>query len=317
MGRPRRRPRSPKRKNAMEMFEVFRQQRRGDGKNPAGATGPGPGNPPTPGSAAPPPRAGKPLISTLVRPRSLDRRPIKERAESAAPAVPVAALPPATSLPDTDAAEPSLHRLRMGPSGDGPGERAITIRYNTALFAMILLAAALFVAFALGVEVGRDRATRDLSFGPESAGATGSHRSAESPRGAGDSTPGVTPAVGGGGSSVSGTGVESPFAGGSGSAPPAAAGGPTRFYTIRLIHYEPTKQGRERAEQMKAWLAARVGAGVFTATMMINGEPQRAVCYGEYPNESDGQAQEDLKRLKALNAKSFKFANFVHVERAN
>lgn len=273
----------------MEMFEVFRRQRRPDGTvvgaTPGGDRASEGARPASGTHAVAPPVPG--LIGTLHRPSS----------ESAAERPAAPGISPFARL-----------RAAAAEAGDAMGDRSIVVRYNTALLVLILLVGALFVAFAVGVEVGRHRATRDLAYTGAGEGAAVTPTNAGAGAGATSERPAVTPA------GAQGTGT--PVAGGgepTGGRPTAPVES-NRFWTIRLIHYELTAQGRSSAETMRKWTAARVGSGVYSATMKVNGEPQLAVCYGQFADDDGADAQAELKRVRALRDQ-FRNANLVLVER--
>lgn len=284
-----------KRKNTVEMFEVFRRRPRTDGSGggapdsqaPAGETV----RPPTTANPAP---ASPGLIGTLIRPAH--DAPPAERA----PQAPAAAAVPAPS---------PFARLRPTDPVDAMGDRSIVLRYNSALLVLILLVGALFVAFALGVEVGRDRAGRDLAYanggastakgGSAAVADVGGAKDSEAAPFAGAANLAAKPAPGGN----SDDGLQTP----------APAADPNRFYTVRLCHYDVTRQGKESAETMRKWTSTRVGADVFTANMKINGELRLAVCYGRFPDASE-KTQQELERLRGLR-QAFQYANLVQVER--
>ncbi len=266
-----------KRKN-MEMFEVFRKQRRLDGR-------------PTelPESERTAGETGRPVAGALAQPEA-ESEPERTPAE-AAPAAPS----PFVQL-RSGGAEPL----------DSLGERSVVIRYNTALVALILSVGALLVAFALGVEVGRDRATRDLAYvGAKDPGALAPAAADQGSEADGEP---VTFSAGGAGQAarlVAGPDAER-------SDPPAAA--PSRYWTIRMIHYNTSREGQEAAERMVKRVSESVGDGAYKVVMRINEEPKLAVCYGQFTSDGES-AQQELRRVRALR-ESFRGANLVLVERA-
>jgi len=88
--------------------------------------------------------------------------PTVTRVERPAPSVtvlapaptPVAAPVPVSSQDDADSASDV-------PAGPGPGERVVKLTYNTALFGGMVVVGLLFIAYAIGLHLGKSRASAE------------------------------------------------------------------------------------------------------------------------------------------------------------
>lgn len=203
--------------------------------------------------------AESPGPATLELPPS---PPVK--AEAPAPVEP---LPPPPPRVDVAPLRPLVRALPPPkPVVTGPGERSVTITYNTAGFLILIVIGMLFVAYSLGVRNGRAAAATQVS---------------ETERG-----PALLEERPGGGAPA-----------------PAPAPQPAALFSIFLMEWKGATnremaEGESLALKMKELLASR---GHREAWVRFD-EPRKMwmLYYGRYTREQESAARDDCEKLRAF-----------------
>jgi hypothetical protein len=194
-----------------------------------------------------------------------------------------------TPLPAPSAAEPQPDADPRRTSG--PGERVLRLTYNTAAFAALIVVGLLFVAYALGVRIGRTRAAEMADAAADRAPAAPGFRAEAA------GTP-------------------------DGSRPPAPPP-PSRVFTIHLIEW-PTRKSEERlkaadlADQYKKALEKQGIRGVETFKITRSGEERLAMYVDRFKDTGAEPARarlSQLQKIKIANQMPFAQAGFEEVPR--
>lgn len=275
-----------KKKDSPELFEVFKTSLR-DRLKPATDVK----REPPPAAAPPPAPAAHP-----------------EAEASTPPAAPVATLPrpewheaPASPQPSIFAEAAEL------------GDRVFPLRYNTAWLLLLVILSLVFVSYALGVEMGKDRAWREAKAAAAATGAMAPGPAQPSlPAVRPPATrPPVSPAAQTPISRPPDTHVPDARPPAAPHVPPAVQPRPTEFWTVRIIDYPNDAEGDGSAKSKIAWLNGK-GVKAFKTVIFIRGSNNIAVCSGRFESDQDPEAEKLMERVRSLMS-AFKYCNLVKV----
>ncbi|MBI3270226.1 MAG: hypothetical protein HYZ53_14545 [Planctomycetes bacterium] len=238
----------------------------------------------------------------------------------AAPAVAVAA-PPAPEPPHEQPPPPAPSALADTVSG--MGDQVFPLRYNTALLLLMLVLAAIFVSFALGVEVGKGRARvagGTQSPPPAVAGpGTGGAPTAPSPG------PRVEPPVRIAGTAPAGgqhpaarppepraAETRPPAEPRTPNVPPAVQPRSNEFWTVRVLDYPNDREGDESAKNQITWLKGK-GVTAFKTLLHLRGGDFIGVCTGRFDSDQNDDAEKLMEKVRGLGKVSFRNCNLVKI----
>ena len=214
--------------------------------------------------------------------------PASATAVAEATPVPVAVADPTPAPVPTHVLTPLHSTPRAAPDSRpamGPGERVLRLTYNTAAFAALVVIGLVFVAYAVGVKVGKNRAAETVADNADRA-----------PAPAAPSAPRAAPA------------------------PPPA---PSKVYTIHLIEWpakrmEDKVKANEAADQYRKALE-RQGVRNVETMRIVRGSDERLAMYVDRFRDTASEPAKSrlavLQKLKIQNQTPFAQANFEEVPR--